>query len=123
VTKCMFSPGNITEKLRVASLPCSGEVLVDLYAGNGDGGGVWRGGRAEGSDAGVDGIQGDVKRHFQSRLGKAPRLRAPAPSVSPQLTWHCRPSCVPVALGRWGRPCAQALWSTAVYLVLVMGVI
>ncbi|KAM9600822.1 tRNA wybutosine-synthesizing protein 2 homolog isoform 4-T9 [Morphnus guianensis] len=32
VTKCMFSPGNITEKLRVASLPCSGEVLVDLYA-------------------------------------------------------------------------------------------
>ncbi|EOB03368.1 tRNA wybutosine-synthesizing protein 2-like protein, partial [Anas platyrhynchos] len=33
VTKCMFSPGNITEKLRVASLPCAGEVLVDLYAG------------------------------------------------------------------------------------------
>ncbi|NXT68406.1 TYW2 protein, partial [Chaetops frenatus] len=35
VTKCMFSPGNVTEKLRVASLPCSGEVLVDLYAGIG----------------------------------------------------------------------------------------
>ncbi|NXD53842.1 TYW2 protein, partial [Corvus moneduloides] len=35
VTKCMFSPGNITEKLRVASLPCSGEVLVDLFAGIG----------------------------------------------------------------------------------------
>ncbi|NXX99159.1 TYW2 protein, partial [Centropus bengalensis] len=35
VTKCMFSPGNITEKLRVASLSCSGEVLVDLYAGIG----------------------------------------------------------------------------------------
>ncbi|XP_010077174.1 PREDICTED: tRNA wybutosine-synthesizing protein 2 homolog, partial [Pterocles gutturalis] len=35
VTKCMFSPGNITEKLRVASLPCSREVLVDLYAGIG----------------------------------------------------------------------------------------
>ncbi|NXB12592.1 TYW2 protein, partial [Cnemophilus loriae] len=35
VTKCMFSPGNITEKLRVASLPCSGEILVDLYAGIG----------------------------------------------------------------------------------------
>ncbi|XP_017674779.1 PREDICTED: tRNA wybutosine-synthesizing protein 2 homolog isoform X1 [Lepidothrix coronata] len=35
VTKCMFSPGNITEKMRVASLPCSGEVLVDLYAGIG----------------------------------------------------------------------------------------
>lgn len=48
----MFSPGNITEKLRVASLPCSGEVLVDLYAGNGDGGGA-------------DGIQVDMKCHFQ----------------------------------------------------------
>ncbi|NXC40189.1 TYW2 protein, partial [Penelope pileata] len=35
VTKCMFSPGNITEKLRVASMQCSGEVLVDLYAGIG----------------------------------------------------------------------------------------
>ncbi|NXN93153.1 TYW2 protein, partial [Rhinopomastus cyanomelas] len=35
VTKCMFSPGNITEKLRVASLPCTREVLVDLYAGIG----------------------------------------------------------------------------------------
>ncbi|XP_061862640.1 tRNA wybutosine-synthesizing protein 2 homolog isoform X2 [Colius striatus] len=35
VTKCMFSPGNITEKLRVAALPCAGEVLVDLYAGIG----------------------------------------------------------------------------------------
>ncbi|XP_068007932.1 tRNA wybutosine-synthesizing protein 2 homolog isoform X3 [Melanerpes formicivorus] len=35
VTKCMFSAGNIREKLRVASLPCSGEVLVDLYAGIG----------------------------------------------------------------------------------------
>ncbi|XP_037978737.1 tRNA wybutosine-synthesizing protein 2 homolog [Motacilla alba alba] len=35
VTKCMFSPGNISEKLRVASLPCAGEVLVDLYAGIG----------------------------------------------------------------------------------------
>ena len=34
VTKCMFSPGNITEKLRVASMQCSGEVLVDLYAGS-----------------------------------------------------------------------------------------
>lgn len=43
VTKCMFSPGNITEKLRVASLPCSGEVLVDLYAGNKAGRGLWRG--------------------------------------------------------------------------------
>ncbi|NXR76798.1 TYW2 protein, partial [Pycnonotus jocosus] len=35
VTRCMFSMGNITEKLRVASLPCSGEVVVDLYAGIG----------------------------------------------------------------------------------------
>ncbi|XP_036738950.2 tRNA wybutosine-synthesizing protein 2 homolog [Manis pentadactyla] len=35
VTQCMFSFGNITEKLRVASLPCAGEVLVDLYAGIG----------------------------------------------------------------------------------------
>lgn len=35
VTRCMFSFGNITEKLRVASLPCAGEVLVDLYAGIG----------------------------------------------------------------------------------------
>ncbi|XP_043913447.1 tRNA wybutosine-synthesizing protein 2 homolog [Protopterus annectens] len=35
VTKCMFSFGNITEKLRVSSLNCSGEVVVDLYAGIG----------------------------------------------------------------------------------------
>ncbi|XP_028922829.1 tRNA wybutosine-synthesizing protein 2 homolog isoform X2 [Ornithorhynchus anatinus] len=34
VTQCMFCPGNVTEKLRVASLPCAGEVLVDLYAGD-----------------------------------------------------------------------------------------
>ncbi|XP_017386244.1 tRNA wybutosine-synthesizing protein 2 homolog [Cebus imitator] len=35
VTQCMFSFGNITEKLRMASLTCAGEVLVDLYAGIG----------------------------------------------------------------------------------------
>ncbi|KAM4665016.1 tRNA wybutosine-synthesizing protein 2 homolog isoform 2-T2 [Discoglossus pictus] len=35
VTKCMFSAGNISEKQRVASLSCSGEVVVDLYAGIG----------------------------------------------------------------------------------------
>ncbi|XP_077434352.1 tRNA wybutosine-synthesizing protein 2 homolog [Vanacampus margaritifer] len=35
VTKCMFSAGNITEKLRVAGLDCSGETVVDLYAGIG----------------------------------------------------------------------------------------
>lgn len=33
VTRCMFSAGNITEKLRVASFNCSGETVVDLYAG------------------------------------------------------------------------------------------
>ncbi|CAG0891796.1 unnamed protein product [Darwinula stevensoni] len=35
VTKCMFSTGNIGEKLRIASLDCSGETIVDLYAGIG----------------------------------------------------------------------------------------
>lgn len=33
VTKCMFSSGNITEKLRVAGFDCRGETVVDLYAG------------------------------------------------------------------------------------------
>ncbi|KAM9740522.1 tRNA wybutosine-synthesizing protein 2 homolog [Menidia menidia] len=35
VTKCMFSAGNITEKLRVAAFNCRGETVVDLYAGIG----------------------------------------------------------------------------------------
>ncbi|XP_051878414.1 tRNA wybutosine-synthesizing protein 2 homolog isoform X2 [Pristis pectinata] len=35
ITKCMFSSGNITEKLRVSSFDCTGEVVVDLYAGVG----------------------------------------------------------------------------------------
>ncbi|XP_059144933.1 tRNA wybutosine-synthesizing protein 2 homolog [Physella acuta] len=35
VTKCMFSAGNITEKLRIAKLDCVGETIVDLYAGIG----------------------------------------------------------------------------------------
>ncbi|XP_061755923.1 tRNA wybutosine-synthesizing protein 2 homolog isoform X2 [Nerophis ophidion] len=35
VTKCMFSAGNITEKLRVAGFHCRGETVVDLYAGIG----------------------------------------------------------------------------------------
>ncbi|XP_051514101.1 tRNA wybutosine-synthesizing protein 2 homolog [Myxocyprinus asiaticus] len=35
VTKCMFSSGNITEKLRIASFDCSGETVIDLYAGIG----------------------------------------------------------------------------------------
>ena len=33
VTRCMFSAGNITEKLRVANMGKRGEVVVDLYAG------------------------------------------------------------------------------------------
>ena len=35
VTRCMFSAGNISEKLRVAQLSCVGETVVDLYAGIG----------------------------------------------------------------------------------------
>lgn len=35
VTKCMFSSGNITEKLRVARFKCADEVVVDMYAGIG----------------------------------------------------------------------------------------
>lgn len=70
VTKCMFSPGNITEKLRVALLPCAGEVLVDLYAGTsprgqqrGSAGQACRGEQAESGDAGIDSIQMEVNRH------------------------------------------------------------
>lgn len=33
VTKCMFSAGNITEKLRVSQFDCRVETVVDLYAG------------------------------------------------------------------------------------------
>jgi len=29
----MFSTGNITEKLRIATFDCHQEVVVDLYAG------------------------------------------------------------------------------------------
>ena len=35
ITKCMFSSGNISEKLRIAGLDCVGETVVDLYAGIG----------------------------------------------------------------------------------------
>ncbi|EDO48137.1 predicted protein [Nematostella vectensis] len=35
VTKCMFSSGNITEKMRVAKMDCLGQVIVDLFAGIG----------------------------------------------------------------------------------------
>ncbi|OVA06603.1 tRNA transferase Trm5/Tyw2 [Macleaya cordata] len=35
VTKCMFSWGNLSEKLRMASLDCKDEVIVDLFAGIG----------------------------------------------------------------------------------------
>ncbi|PIA57884.1 hypothetical protein AQUCO_00500062v1 [Aquilegia coerulea] len=34
-TKCMFSWGNLSEKLRMARLDCEGEVIVDLFAGIG----------------------------------------------------------------------------------------
>ena len=33
VTHCMFSAGNITEKLRIASFDCSNETVVDMFAG------------------------------------------------------------------------------------------
>ncbi|XP_028816248.1 tRNA wybutosine-synthesizing protein 2 homolog [Denticeps clupeoides] len=35
ISKCMFSFGNISEKLRIASFNCKGETVVDLYAGIG----------------------------------------------------------------------------------------
>lgn len=35
VTKCMFSAGNVTEKLRVSNMDCRGEIVVDLFAGIG----------------------------------------------------------------------------------------
>ncbi|KAI4311988.1 hypothetical protein MLD38_036848 [Melastoma candidum] len=34
-TRCMFSWGNLSEKLRMASLDCQDEVVVDLFAGIG----------------------------------------------------------------------------------------
>ncbi|GMH05308.1 hypothetical protein Nepgr_007148 [Nepenthes gracilis] len=34
-TKCMFSWGNLSEKLRMAQLDCTDEVIVDLFAGIG----------------------------------------------------------------------------------------
>ena len=35
VTKCMFSSGNITEKLWIGNLDCRDEVVVDMFAGIG----------------------------------------------------------------------------------------
>lgn len=35
VTKCMFSAGNITEKIRIGHFDCKGQTIVDLYAGIG----------------------------------------------------------------------------------------
>ncbi|XP_064603269.1 tRNA wybutosine-synthesizing protein 2 homolog [Liolophura sinensis] len=35
MTQCMFSCGNVTEKMRVAQFDCRGETVVDLYAGIG----------------------------------------------------------------------------------------
>lgn len=34
-TKCMFSSGNVSEKLRMAALNCVNETVVDLFAGIG----------------------------------------------------------------------------------------
>ena len=33
--KCMFSSGNVSEKMRVARFGCGGETVVDLFAGIG----------------------------------------------------------------------------------------
>ena len=33
--KCMFSSGNVSEKLRVARFECGGETVIDLFAGIG----------------------------------------------------------------------------------------
>lgn len=35
LAKCMFSIGNISEKIRVANFPCRGETVVDMFAGIG----------------------------------------------------------------------------------------
>ena len=35
VTKCMFSSGNTTVRQRMGQLDCSGETVLDLYAGIG----------------------------------------------------------------------------------------
>ncbi|KAG8223815.1 hypothetical protein J437_LFUL003701, partial [Ladona fulva] len=35
VMKCMFSPGNATERHRISQMDCEGETIVDLYAGIG----------------------------------------------------------------------------------------
>lgn len=35
ITKCMFSFGNINEKMRMAELDCSKEIVVDLFSGIG----------------------------------------------------------------------------------------
>lgn len=35
VTKCMFSSGNTTVRQRMGELDCTGEVVLDLYAGIG----------------------------------------------------------------------------------------
>ena len=34
-TKCMFSWGNLSEKIRMANLDCTEAVIVDLFAGIG----------------------------------------------------------------------------------------
>lgn len=35
VTRCMYSSGNVTERLRMGRMDCSGQTVVDLYTGIG----------------------------------------------------------------------------------------
>jgi hypothetical protein len=35
VTKCMFSSGNVSEKLRMSQLSCRDQVIFDFFAGIG----------------------------------------------------------------------------------------
>ena len=35
ITRCMFSSGNVTERMRMARIAAGGETIVDLFAGIG----------------------------------------------------------------------------------------
>lgn len=35
VTKCMFSSGNVSERIRMSEKKCEKEIIVDLYTGIG----------------------------------------------------------------------------------------
>lgn len=35
VTECMFSSGNVTERIRMSKLDCTNEIVLDLFAGIG----------------------------------------------------------------------------------------